>query len=192
MIANGQVDQNVVGGANIDDELSAGIDKLASVPIKQLAGVNKDQKHKEETKKFAQSLVQKNKKPIIEDEEEDRDDFEGFGSITAMAQHKDQLIEKKLEDPEFKAELAQQEKVRKEAEDKVKKEKEAKEQAEKDEKKKAMMQRLSAAKAKMEAALNKATPKPAAPKPVQKTLTVHQAAPVTVPSPQPVIQVAQE
>jgi hypothetical protein len=41
--------------------------------------------HKEETKKFAQSLVQKNKKPIIEEEEEERDDFEGFGSITAMA-----------------------------------------------------------------------------------------------------------
>ena len=103
LISNGQVDQNVVGGTNIDDELSAGIDKLALVPIKQLAGVNKDQKHKEETKKFAQSLVQKNKKPIIEEEEEDRDDFEGFGSITAMAQHKDQLIEKTMGDPEFKA-----------------------------------------------------------------------------------------
>jgi hypothetical protein len=42
LIANGQLDQNVVGGANIDDELSAGIDKLAQVPIKQLAGVNKE------------------------------------------------------------------------------------------------------------------------------------------------------
>jgi len=38
-----------------------------------------------------------------------------------MAQHKDQLIEKKLEDPEFKAELAQQEKKKKDAEDLAKK-----------------------------------------------------------------------
>lgn len=29
LIAAGEVDQNVVGGATIDDELSAGIDKLA-------------------------------------------------------------------------------------------------------------------------------------------------------------------
>ena len=42
LIAAGQVDQNLVGGATIDDELSAGIDKLANVPIKQLAGVSKD------------------------------------------------------------------------------------------------------------------------------------------------------
>jgi len=42
LISAGEVDQNVVGGATIDDELSAGIDKLAAVPIKQLAGVNKD------------------------------------------------------------------------------------------------------------------------------------------------------
>jgi len=43
----------------------------------------------------------------VEEEEEDRDDFEGFGSITAMAQNKDKLIEKKLDDPTFKAELAE-------------------------------------------------------------------------------------
>ena len=121
LISIGQVDQNTVGAANIDDELSAGIDKLAQVPIKQLAGVNKDKMHKEESKKFAQSLVQKNKKPIIVEEEEDRDDFEGFGSITAMAQHKDQLVEKTMEDPNFKAELAQQEKKKKDAEDLAKK-----------------------------------------------------------------------
>jgi len=52
MIAAGEVDQNVVGGATIDDELSAGIDKLAAVPIKQLAG-EKNKKDKEDTKKFA-------------------------------------------------------------------------------------------------------------------------------------------
>ena len=52
MIAAGEVDQNVVGGATIDDELSAVIDKLAAVPIKQLAG-DKNKKDKEDTKKFA-------------------------------------------------------------------------------------------------------------------------------------------
>lgn len=31
----------------------------------------------------------------------DRDDFEGFGSITAMAQHKDVLVERKLNDSSF-------------------------------------------------------------------------------------------
>ena len=82
-------------------------------------------------------------------EDEDRDDFEGFGSITAMAQHKDELVDKKMEDPDFKKEVEATEKAKKDAEEKVKKEKEAKEQAEKDEKKKAMMQRLSSAKAKM-------------------------------------------
>ena len=84
LIAHGQVDQNVVGGATIDDELNAGIDKLASVPIKKLAGESAEKKHKEETKKIAQSLVQKKLPPPVE-VDEDRDDFEGFGSITAMA-----------------------------------------------------------------------------------------------------------
>ena len=37
------------------------------------------------------------------------DDFEGFGSITAMVQNKDKLIENKLADPEFKKELADKE-----------------------------------------------------------------------------------
>lgn len=40
----------MVGGATIDDELNAGIDKLASVPIKKLAGESAEKKHKEETK----------------------------------------------------------------------------------------------------------------------------------------------
>jgi hypothetical protein len=60
-----------------------------------------------------------------------------------------------------------------------------------------MMQRLSSTKAKMEAALNKATPKPAvAPIPVKILFTAHVAAPalVAVPLPvaQPVISVVQE
>jgi uncharacterized protein (DUF736 family) len=44
-----------------------------------------------------------------------------------MAQHKDELVDKKLEDPEFKAELAANEKKKKDEEEKAKKEKEAKE-----------------------------------------------------------------
>jgi len=61
------------------------------------------------------------------------------------------------------------------------------------------MQRLSAAKAKMEAALNKATPKPVvAHIPVHKISTVHISAPVAVAAPvaapapvaQPVISTA--
>jgi hypothetical protein len=37
----------------------------------------------------------------MEDDEEPRDDFEGFGSITAMVQNKDKLIEKTIQDPAF-------------------------------------------------------------------------------------------
>jgi len=37
----------------------------------------------------------------MEDADADRDDFEGFGSITAMAQHKDVLVERKLNDSTF-------------------------------------------------------------------------------------------
>ena len=81
-----------------------------------------------------------------------------------MAQNKDKLIAKKMDDPEFKAELAQQEKEKKEAEEKERKEKEAKEKAEAERKKQEMMDRLKSARSKMEAALNKAS-KPAPPKP---------------------------
>ena len=76
----------------------------------------------------------------------------------------------------------------------MKKEKEAKEQAEKDEKKKAMMQRLSSAKAKMQAALDKATPAPKlAVKPMPKihAKPVASVAPVAAPV-QPVMSTAQE
>jgi hypothetical protein len=34
----------LVGNPTIDDELSAGIDKLSQVPLKQLAGENNDSK----------------------------------------------------------------------------------------------------------------------------------------------------
>jgi hypothetical protein len=33
--------------------------------------------------------------------EEERDDFEGFGSITELAKNKDALVDKKLKDKEF-------------------------------------------------------------------------------------------
>jgi len=41
------------------------------------------------------------KKQVKVEEEEDRDDFEGFGSITAMVQNKDKLVEKTLADDSF-------------------------------------------------------------------------------------------
>jgi len=43
-----------VVGASADDD---GIDKLASVPIKKLAGESPEKKHKEESKKQAESLI---------------------------------------------------------------------------------------------------------------------------------------
>lgn len=41
------------------------------------------------------------KQQVKVEEEEDRDDFEGFGSITAMVQNKDKLVEKTLADDSF-------------------------------------------------------------------------------------------
>ena len=43
----------------------------------------------------------------MEEDDEPRDDFEGFGSITAMVQNKDKLVEKTLNDIGFQAELKQ-------------------------------------------------------------------------------------
>jgi len=61
----------------------------------------------------------------------DRDDFEGFGSITAMAQHKDVLVERKLNDSAFKAKLEAEEKAKKAEEEKAKKDAEEKKKADK-------------------------------------------------------------
>lgn len=47
------------------------------------------------------------KKP--EEDDEPRDDFEGFGSITAMVQNKDKLVEKTLADEQFQQDLRQKE-----------------------------------------------------------------------------------
>jgi len=44
-----------------------------------------------------------------------------------MAQHKDELVDKKMEDPDFKKEIEAQEKQKRDAEEKARKEKEAKE-----------------------------------------------------------------
>ena len=62
----------------------------------------------------------------MEDADADRDDFEGFGSITAMAQHKDVLVERKLNDSSFLAKLEADEKAKKAAEEKAKKDTEDK------------------------------------------------------------------
>ena len=77
-----------------------------------------------------------------------------------MAQHKDVLVERKLNDTAFQAKLEADEKAKKEAEEKVKKDAEEKVKADKLKDAKAQ---LSQTKAKMEAALKKtAAPKPAA------------------------------
>jgi hypothetical protein len=39
---------------------------------------------------------------LHDDEDSDRDDFEGFGSITELVKHKDKLVEKTMQDPKFK------------------------------------------------------------------------------------------
>lgn len=41
----------------------------------------------------------------MDDADDDRDDFEGFGSITELAKNKDALIEKKLNDKQFIAQV---------------------------------------------------------------------------------------
>ena len=37
----------------------------------------------------------------VQDEDEERDDFEGFGSITELVKNKDKLVEKTMNDPKF-------------------------------------------------------------------------------------------
>ena len=48
------------------------------------------------------------------EQEEDRDDFEGFGSITELAKNKDVLVDQKLKDKEFIAQVESEEKKKKE------------------------------------------------------------------------------
>jgi len=46
----------------------------------------------------------------VVEEDEERDDFEGFGSITEMIKNKDKLVERTLNDPTFKQEMAKKQK----------------------------------------------------------------------------------
>ena len=39
---------------------------------------------------------------LHDDEDSDRDDFEGFGSNTELVKHKDKHVEKTMQDPKFK------------------------------------------------------------------------------------------
>ena len=105
----------------------------------------------------------KQKAAKLVEEEEDRDDFEGFGSITAMAQHKDDLVDKTLEDPAFKAQMQAEEKSKVDAAAAeiaaLKAKEDAKKKAVKDAadaaKKATKPDKFSAMKAKMAAALAK-------------------------------------
>lgn len=96
-----------------------------------------------------------------EQEEEARDDFEGFGSITELAKNKDALVDKKLKDKEFIAQVESEEKKKKELIESVKRAKENKEKAEKVKKALSKKQTIANAKAKIAAALDKATKKKA-------------------------------
>lgn len=100
IIAAGQVEPSLNTGlmqnseAALDDQVGAGFEKLETMPIQQLAGVTSDNSHKKaESVAIAKGLAegrQSKKKvqqniQVQDEEEEERDDFEGFGSITAMA-----------------------------------------------------------------------------------------------------------
>lgn len=43
------------------------------------------------------------------EDDEPRDDFEGYGSITAMVQNKDKLVEKTMADEQFQADMKKKE-----------------------------------------------------------------------------------
>lgn len=89
------------------------INQLDQTPLKQLAGMKESKKADSSKALMASSLVQKAsgkkeiKKPVEDDEP--RDDFEGFGSITAMVQNKDKLVEKTLADEQFQADIQKKE-----------------------------------------------------------------------------------
>ena len=101
--------------AGADEEMESTINQLDQTPLKRLAGM-KESKTKQESSKIlvASSLVTKapskmkvQQKPVEDDEP--RDDFEGFGSITAMVQNKDKLVEKTLADEQFQADIKKKE-----------------------------------------------------------------------------------
>ena len=67
-------------------------------------------------------------KQQIRDDDEALDDFEGYGSISEMAKHKDDMVDKQLHDPKFIAQInAQEEAKKKKKEEKVRIEKVKKE-----------------------------------------------------------------
>ena len=102
LIAAGQMNEGAEGGmGSIDEEIDANLDKMEKAPLKQLAGMKVDNKKRAAGKQ--QNLVQQGNKNQKKPEEDDepRDDFEGFGSITAMVQNKDKLVEKTLADEQF-------------------------------------------------------------------------------------------
>lgn len=78
--------------------------------------------------------------------EDEGDDFEGFGSLTEMAHHKDDLINKQLNDPQFIAQIKAQEEAKQKEEERKKKleqlKKEAIEKAKKAKEQKEMKERL--------------------------------------------------
>ena len=120
IIASGQLDATLAGHT-VDDEISANLAQIDKAPIGQLAGIKKKEP------KPVQSLVQKTeaKKPAVEEEDdEDRDDFEGYGSLTELVKNKDALIEKEMDSPEVKKAL--EEKHKEEEKEKKAKEEEAK------------------------------------------------------------------
>jgi hypothetical protein len=121
LISAGQIDPRVAGlaGHSIDDDISANEDQISSAPLGKLTGASEKHAVPAAPKSTpAQSLVQtktESTKPkkapvVVVEEDEDRDDFEGFGSLTELVKNKDQLIQKEMDSPEVAQALAEKHK----------------------------------------------------------------------------------
>lgn len=155
--------------------------KIEAAPVKQLAGM------KENKKKNPQSLVQGKAAMKVQKEQEEsdepRDDFEGFGSITAMVQNKDKLVEKTMADEEFQNDLKRKEQEELEAKEKARKEKEDAEKSARLKESLAKKMKMSNAKARLQAVLDKSIKKNTQSLAASKFKKV--AAPVVIRAPAP-------
>jgi ATP-dependent Lon protease len=66
---------------------------------------------------------------MSDEDDQQADDFEGFGSITEMVKHKDDIVQKQLNDPKFIAQINAEEEAKKKKAEHEKKMEEIKKQA---------------------------------------------------------------
>lgn len=85
----------------------ANLDQINKAPIRQLAGYQQKPAKSTGVKSLAQKEAPKKKQIVEEEDDEPLDDFEGFGSLTELVKNKDSLIEKEMESPEVKKEIAE-------------------------------------------------------------------------------------